>query len=158
MYEEKKIEAHLRFVGKVSSTVVSYVNNDQWLKKNIHFEGYVSHREVFDYYKKANLLLLILTDTKNAKGNIPGKIFEYLATRRPILALGDPQGDSAHILRSGNANAVFKHTDQKGIVAFLAQFNPRQSIEYTADYEKYSRKNLTKTLTKILDASQDSLS
>lgn len=158
VFKENNIEAHLRFVGKVSSSVESFVNSDEWLKKYIHFEGYVSHHEVFEYYKKANLLLLILTDTKNAKGNIPGKIFEYLATGRPVLALGDPQGDSAQILKAAPTNAVFKHTDQEGIVAFLTQFNPGQSLENTADSAMYSRKNLTKTLAKLLDASQDSIS
>ncbi|GAB2634050.1 glycosyltransferase family 4 protein [Belliella aquatica] len=158
VFKENHREAHLRFVGKVSSTVEEFVKKDPWLTKFIHFEGYVSHQEVFEYYRKANLLLLILTDTKNAKGNIPGKIFEYLATGRPVLALGDPQGDSAQILKAAATNAVFKHTDQEGIEAFLTQFNPDKSQEIKPDTAMYSRKNLTKTLAKLLDASQDSIS
>lgn len=158
VYQEKKIEAHLRFVGKVSATVEEFVHKDPWLKDYIHFEGYVSHQEVFKYYKKADLLLLILTDSKNAKGNIPGKIFEYLATGRPVLALGDPKGDSAQILHVSPKNAVFKHTDQEGIEAFLSQFNPNPSSEDKADTAQYSRRNLTKTLAKLLDLSQDSIS
>lgn len=158
VFEKKEQEAYLRFVGKVSSTVEEFVNKDQWLKERVHFEGYVSHQEVFTYYSKANLLLLILTDTKNAKGNIPGKIFEYMATGRPVLALGDPHGDSAQILKSSAGNAVFKHTDQDGIKTFLTNFKPGQSSENSADSNIYSRKTLTKTLAKLLDASQDTLS
>ncbi|WP_041779720.1 glycosyltransferase family 4 protein [Belliella baltica] len=158
VFEEKEKKANLRFVGKVSSSVENLVSKDQWLKKHVHFEGYVSHQEVFEYYKRANLLLLILTDTKNAKGNIPGKIFEYIATSRPVLALGDPNGDSAQILKSSTRNAVFKHNDQEGIESFLSNFKPGLSSNDTADSEIYSRKNLTKKLAKLLDASKDSLS
>lgn len=158
VFKKKGQEAHLRFVGKVSSTVEEFVNKDQWLKQHVHFEGYVSHQEVFEYYRKANLLLLILTDTKNAKGNIPGKIFEYMVTGRPVLALGDPQGDSAQILKATASNAVFKHTDKEGIEAFLTDFKPEQYLNNSADSDHYSRKNLTKTLAKLLDASQNSIS
>src|SRR5690606_16241377 len=70
------------FVGRVSEQVQQYVQSDPWLRSHVDFPGYISHQEVFTYYRQASLLLLILTNTKNAKGNIPGKLFEYMATGR----------------------------------------------------------------------------
>jgi glycosyltransferase involved in cell wall biosynthesis len=146
---EKKVS--MRFVGKVSEGIKKMVQEDTWMAEHIQMDGYVSHEKVFDYYATAHLLLLILTHTKNAKGNIPGKIFEYMATGRPILALGDPQGDAANILHTSGAGKVFAHTDIEGIYNFLANFSPKQKFLPSTDIQKYSRKNLTFHLVEILN-------
>ncbi|MCH7398133.1 glycosyltransferase family 4 protein [Belliella sp. DSM 107340] len=151
VFQQNQKEVILRFVGKVSSTVLEFVKKDIWLSEHVAFEGYVSHEKVFDYYRNSNLLLLILTDTKNAKGNIPGKLFEYMATGRPVLALGDVNGDSAKILNDAKAGQVFAHTDQIGIQEFLNKFDPDSSEEKGNSVDQYSRKNLTKTLVKTLN-------
>ncbi|MFD2036215.1 glycosyltransferase family 4 protein [Belliella marina] len=151
VFQNNGKQAVLRFVGKVSSTVQDFVRQNEWLDQHVTFEGYVSHEKVFDFYQDANLLLLILTDTKNAKGNIPGKLFEYIATGRTVLALGDINGDSAKILSEAQAGKVFSHTDQIGIQKFLKDFDPASEKEGNTNTEKYSRKTLTKTLAKILD-------
>ncbi len=114
--------------------------------------GYIPHEEVFQYYEKAHVLLLILTNTKNAKGNIPGKVFEYMATGRKIVALGDPEGDTAQILRQAQAGEVFRHEDIDGIKSFLTS-----SLTQTANSQQstinisYERKTLTGKLADLLD-------
>ena len=142
------------FVGKVSEQVREFVKNDPWLRDHVHFPGYVSHAEVFDYYAQADALVLILTTTKNAKGNIPGKLFEYLSTGIPILALGDPEGDTAKILKGSKGGKVVAAENRQGIRSSLntlisGQFsrsNPEEIIHF-------SRKNLSKQLAEILDES-----
>ncbi len=158
VYSDADQAVRLRFVGKVSEDVQSYIIQNSWLKEHVTLEGYVSHGEVFDFYKDAHLLLLILTDTKNAKGNIPGKLFEYLATGRPILALGDPLGDSAGILKSAGAGHVFSHTDLKGIGEFLLKFVPGSSTTTKSTLEAFSRKKLTEKLAGILDEKTNTVS
>lgn len=148
----KNEEVEMTFVGKVSEQVQNYIKADSWLNSRIHFAGYVSHQEVFGFYAKADALVLILTDTKNAKGNIPGKLFEYLATGIPVVALGDPKGDSAKILTSSGAGAVIAHTDSHGIKFRLRTLMEKDSIPTNStDLEKYSRRNLSFQLAKILD-------
>lgn len=149
---EKKESVELTFVGKVSDVVINYVQADDWLKSRIHFTGYVAHHEVFGFYAKADALVLILTDTKNAKGNIPGKLFEYLATGIPVLALGDPNGDSAQILKDSGAGEVIAHVDLDGIRDRLRVLMNSDSIELNlSDLVKYSRRSLSIQLGKILD-------
>jgi len=140
-----------RFVGKVSSQVLAYVQNDLWLKDHVRFEGYVAHEKVMDFYQNADLLLLILTSATNAKGNIPGKVFEYMASGKYSLALGDPAGDTANILSSANAGTVFYHTDLESIGNFLAQFNPNTNSPNKDEVEKYNRKALTSHLVELLE-------
>lgn len=149
-FEFSKKEVRLRFVGKVSNRVIAIIQNNSWLTEHVSMEGYVSHDKVFEYYQKANLLLLILTNTKNAKGNIPGKLFEYMATGRPVIALGDPAGDSAVILQSANAGQVFKHEDKEGMVGFLYNFQPEFIYSLSDEVVKYSRQNLTQKLAELL--------
>ncbi|PRY85730.1 glycosyltransferase family 4 protein [Mongoliibacter ruber] len=158
VFELSEKKAILRFVGKVSEEVIQYVEADIWLKEKVVFEGYVSHKAVFDFYQKSHLLLLILTDTKNAKGNIPGKLFEYMATGRPVLALGDPKGDSAHILNESKAGQVYSHQDIKGIEEYLNAFAIPGRFQLSPSILKYSRKNLTADLSKLLDQHEYSFS
>lgn len=148
----------LRFVGKVSENVKILLESDDWFQNHVKLEGYVPHEAVFSFYQKAHLLLLILTDTKNAQGNIPGKLFEYIATGRPIIALGDPQGDSAQILDNSGSGQVFSHNDLAGIKNFLQSFNPKSDFNFSDSIEKYSRKNLTLQLSNLLDECTDPIS
>ncbi|TVP45105.1 MAG: glycosyltransferase [Mongoliibacter sp.] len=150
-FGHKEQEVQLRFVGKVSEDVKEYINDDIWLSKHVSFEGYVSHQKVFEFYKNSQLLLLILTDTKNAKGNIPGKLFEYMATGRPILALGDPEGDSAIILKESGSGKVFAHDDLKGISKYLNEFQKPVTFIQSEKITSYSRRNLTAQLVQLLD-------
>lgn len=151
-FESNGKDVEWTFVGKVSEQVQNYVKADSWLSSRIHFAGYVSHQEVFEFYAKADALVLILTDTKNAQGNIPGKLFEYLATGIPVLALGDPNGDSAQILKDSGGGEVIAHTDSKGIKKRLRNLLDSSASETeSVDLENYSRRNLSFQLAKILD-------
>lgn len=147
-------EDHVKFtfVGRVSDVVRAYVAEDSWLQARVDFPGYVSHEQVFDFYEKADALVLILTDTKNAKGNIPGKVFEYLATGLPILALGDPNGDTAKILASAGSGKVIPHTADPAIRNELRRLlDQKEACGSASSLERYTRKNLTIQLAHILD-------
>lgn len=151
VFSQGNESAMFRFVGVVSEPVKEFIANDIWLSAHVRLEGYKHHHEVFEYYRRARLLVLILTDTKNAKGNIPGKLFEYMSTGRPIVALGDPNGDAAHILHSANAGRVFFHQDSAGLQSFLSDFRSYPSGMAATNISQYSRRNLTKKLAQLLD-------
>ncbi|PZX47515.1 glycosyltransferase family 4 protein [Algoriphagus chordae] len=146
-------EVKFTFVGRVSDQVREEIAADSWFSAHVHFAGYVSHQEVFGFYEKADALALILTNTKNAKGNIPGKLFEYMATTLPILALGDPEGDSAKILKEAEAGQVFSHSDHVAIQLSLRKLFERSGkAESALGIYQYSRRNLSLQLAKLLDA------
>lgn len=151
-FSREKGEVKFTFVGRVSDQVREEIAADSWLSAHVAFAGYVSHQEVFDYYAKADALALILTNTKNAKGNIPGKLFEYTATTLPILALGDPDGDSAKILEESGAGEVLDHTDHVAIQVSLRKLFERSgTADSVLGIERYSRRNLSFQLAKLLD-------
>ena len=140
------------FVGKVSEQVKKFVEADTWLKSIVDFAGYVSHQKVFEFYAQADALVLILTDTKNAKGNIPGKLFDYLAIGVPVLALGDPKGDSAAILQNTGMSQVVSHEDHVQIqIALRKLMDDNMQSESEGMPNQYSRKYLSAQLAEILD-------
>lgn len=145
-------KVRLTFVGRVNEGVKQLLSEDSWFQDHVVLAGYVTHKEVFSYYQKAHLLLLILTNTKNAKGNIPGKLFEYMATGRQILALGDPMGDTASIIESSEAGQVYSHTDEAGMAQFIQNFqNSERPKKSDTDIQQYSRKKITGQLAQLLD-------
>jgi glycosyltransferase involved in cell wall biosynthesis len=151
-FETAGEEVSWTFVGKVSEQVQQQVQGDSWLLTHIQFAGYVSHQEVFDFYAQADALVLILTDTKNAKGNIPGKLFEYLATGLPVLALGDPQGDSSEILSQAGAGAVLSHGDHLAMRQALRRlYQTAGAQQALGSLEAYSRKTGSKKVAGLLD-------
>ena len=148
----------LTFVGRVSEQVQQYVQSDSWLRSHVDFPGYLSHKEVFTYYRQASLLLLILTNTKNAKGNVPGKLFEYMATGRKIIALGDPEGDSATIIKESNAGKVFKHEALEEMEGYLKEQTLAPGEGEKVNLEAFDRKFLTGKLAQLLNEKTDSIS
>ena len=69
------------------------------------------------------LLLLIPEAGGRGKGVLSGKVFEYLAAERPILALVPPDGAAADLIRNANAGVVVAPDDVDGIAAALRAFH-----------------------------------
>jgi glycosyltransferase involved in cell wall biosynthesis len=67
------------------------------------------------------LLLLIPEAGGRGRGVLSGKVFEYLAAERPILALVPPEGDAATLLRDTGAAWIADPDDEDGIRAALGQ-------------------------------------
>ena len=67
----------------------------------------------------ANLLLLPLNQAENSKGRLPGKIYEYLRTYNPILALGPTDSDAHYILKQCSAGACYEYNDLASIKSYI---------------------------------------
>lgn len=74
------------------------------LQENVKFLGLLSRSEAIDLQRRATVLLLV--QSPDNRGGCPGKIFEYLAARRPILALTHSDSVAAQILNETRSGAV----------------------------------------------------
>jgi glycosyltransferase involved in cell wall biosynthesis len=143
----------LKLVGVVSDDVLNTLQSCN-LTNYIDKVGYVSHIESVRIQKKSQVLLLIEVDSEDTKCIIPGKLFEYMASNRPILAIGPKQSDVEVILKETNTGEYFYYADYKNLKsvilkyfnAFLGGNLKTQAI----GLQKYSRKALTKKLTEII--------
>ena len=80
-------------------------------------------------------LLLIPDAGGRGKGVLSGKVFEYLAARRPILAAVPPDGAAAELIRETGAGVVVAPDDVEGLVAALRELHERFSGGGLADVE-----------------------
>lgn len=100
--------------------------DEHGLKERLQMRGYVSHEESIDTMSRSAILLLLINrDQRNAPGRIPGKVFEYLAARRPILMIGPTDGDAANIINNYDAGAVYDYEDADGLRQILTTWHHR---------------------------------
>jgi glycosyltransferase involved in cell wall biosynthesis len=74
------------------------------LSSRIHHVGQVEHARAVAAMRSASLLLLVANTTPGAEATVPGKLFEYLALRRPILAICPPESSTADVLRQSGSH------------------------------------------------------
>ena len=99
------------------------------------------------------MLLLLIPDTTDNEGIITGKFFEYLAARNFILTVGPRKGDVAKILEeTGSGKVVEYNEDPSAIIEDeISRWERKEKLPVNeAALNKYSRKNTTQILSKIL--------
>jgi glycosyltransferase involved in cell wall biosynthesis len=151
--EKVKVE----FVGNVNSSFRKYVEEDETLRNVTAFRDTLSHDDLLQLYGETDVQLLVLAHTFIAPGNLPGKLFEYLASGNFILGIGPTKGDAAAVLKETNAGIILESGDHDGIkdAIMKSYFEWRDGPNVlTLDVSKYTRKNLTRQLTTILESLQ----
>lgn len=137
----------INLIGQTDQSVIDDIKKNN-LEANLIVKDHLPHREGLIELSKSQVLLLPLNDAPNVKGILPGKMYEYMALCRPILALGPTDADYAKILKETKAGVSLNFSDKQGIKKTLQDyFRLFQENNLTVDseaYEKYSRKNLAK--------------
>jgi glycosyltransferase involved in cell wall biosynthesis len=112
--------------------------------------GYVDHPKSIEYLLRSDLLLLVIPKVKNNKGILTGKFFEYLASGKPILAIGPSDGDLAKLIQETESGMLFDYSDSGGMKAFIDGVFTKPFQSKRAKAVNYSRKYLTKLLAEKL--------
>jgi hypothetical protein len=101
------------------------------------------------------LLLLITIEGQGGEGILTGKLFEYLASRRPIIAIVPIKGEAAKIIESLDAGAVASPRDivsiKKSVSKFYEQWAEGSPFRGKGNIDIYNRKFLTQQLAQIFD-------
>ena len=143
----------IKLVGAVSEDVLESLAVFG-LTENYKTLGYVSHQEAIQIQHDAQVLLLVEMDSPETKSIIPGKLFEYVAANRPILAIGPEGSDVEGIIKETNTGVYFKYTDKEKLkqqlqLYYEAYLKANLNVN-SKNIEKYSRSALTKSLSTIL--------
>lgn len=148
-----KSEFKLRLAGAVSREVLDSIKS---YGLDIYLEnlGYVSHDDAIKLQRDSDLLLLIEIDATITKGILPGKLYEYLAANRPILALGPVGADIQSIVEQTQSGSYLHYNDEKKLKdTLLSLFNNRTGNQWKSNHEevkKYHRKSLAAKLSQLL--------
>ncbi|WP_159023180.1 glycosyltransferase [Formosa sp. L2A11] len=143
----------LNIIGSIGMDVLQSIHN--WgLGNYFNNVGYVSHSEAIKYQKQSQLLLLIEIDSDDTKCIIPGKLFEYMVSNRPIIALGPEDSDVEKILKSTNTGQYFLYNDysnlKQTVLKHYEAFKNGNLQAHPIGLQKYSRRSLTEVLSKII--------
>lgn len=151
---EKPEFAHklkLQIIGITDSGLGKSLDKFPQLKARTSVTGYIPHEKVVEKYQSSSCLLLLLNNSKNSNGHIPGKFFEYLAARKPILAIAPKSSDVAGIIRENEFGFACSFDDKNAIKEAISTiFKSSRNITDQAVIEPFSRKSLTKELVSLL--------
>ena len=149
-----KTELKLKFTGKTDAAVFESLKLNGILD-NAERTDYMAHSEVVKLLLKSPVLLLPLNDTPNVLGIVPGKLFEYLAAKRPIFAIGNLSGDSAKIIKETNAGSMVDFKDVLGtkqaVLDLYEKYKANQLFINSSAIDKYSRENCAKDYANLLN-------
>lgn len=143
----------LKLIGAVSQEVLDTISEFR-LNDFVLNLGYISHQEAVEHQRKSQVLLLIEINSNDTKSIIPGKLFEYMVSERPIIALGPEGSDFAEIITSTNTGVFFLYDELEQLKELLLKYYnlyKEQNLKvHAVGLQQYSRKSLTEQLTKII--------
>ncbi|WP_086476871.1 glycosyltransferase family 4 protein [Arenibacter amylolyticus] len=153
--ENQEFRQHFRLqlAGVVSKEVLTSIQSFG-LEPYLELPGYLSHGEALELQRRSQILLLLEIDAKETRGIIPGKVFEYMSAKRPILGVGPKNWEVASIIETSNSGKSFEYHQFEEIKDtlwqwFLAYKNEKLSLP-NSNTEEYHRKALTEKLAKYI--------
>lgn len=146
----------VRLIGKTDYSVRESID-ESGLKKQVVYVDYIPHKQVIQELFEAQVLLLLINKTRNAKGFLTGKLFEYLAASRPVLCIGPASGEAAQLIRETGAGFTAAFDDETGMKKQIEQWYDTWKSngvinQKTAKTLIYSRKALTGDLSNLLNS------
>ena len=147
--QRQGIDIHYVHVGVKEEEIIALAKKNGVVNL-IDFIGPCSYRKALAYTKGADLLLLIGGGQKTEQ---TGKVFDYLGSNRPILALASADGGIAEIIKNAPNVKLIESKNPETIASAIEEiYHGRQEFILENRVEtKYHRKNLTRTLAQIFD-------
>lgn len=144
----------LSLAGQVDFSIVELIKS-AGLEQNTNYLGLISRMDALQLMLDSQLLLLPLNKADNAKGRLPGKIYEYLRAESTILVFGPIDSDAAKIIEDTQRGACFTYENEEGIYTFLKEqfenWEKGVTLNTSGEIESFSNKNQTKRIAAYLD-------
>ena len=152
--EEFAKALRIKLVGKTDKQIVESIDA-AGLTSTLIDMGYQPHAEAIEQQRRASLLILPLRKEPEYKAVLPGKLFEYLASWRPVLGIGQTDGAMSMILNSTKTGLVLDWEDESSISRFIElcwhnHLAGKLTVE-DADISQFTRRNLTRRMAELFD-------
>jgi hypothetical protein len=157
----KLIEQHPDLAAKVQIQLAGEVDysvrktiEENGLARVTKYVGMISRQEVLKLYEASSLLLLPINKASNAKGRIPGKLFELLRTGKPIVVFGQEDGDVKHLVEEKRHGSSFEYMDNTSIGVYLEKVlmnNEFENFDPSLSVEEFSNRRLTEKVAHLLN-------
>lgn len=154
---DQMADLRVRLVGHIDPVVIQAAER-RGLGDLLKQRRYVPHPEAIQTMKNAGVLLLVINRVPGAEGIMTGKLYEYLASGRPILGIGPVAGDAAAVLEATGAGRMFDFDDVAGVASFVHQHYVAWQMGYPKSgataraTAAYSRQGQAQVLAGLLEA------
>ena len=146
-----------QFVGNLSEHINRLFLNTEILK-HIILTPQVSHMKSIRCLLESTYLMLFIAK-RDSEIVVPAKLFEYLAARKPILAMIPKHGEAAHIIEKYSAGLMCEPDDVQKIKDNIIEMIKYKQLGIIKDifpimendYSHFERRNLTKNLVDVLN-------
>lgn len=117
---EENIRFQLKFIGNTCSELKSLIE-ENGLTSDTEYISYLPHEESIQHINHSDALLLVIDNVPNNKGILTGKLFEYIGARRAIFAIGNLEGEAAHIIEECQCGKMIDYNDVAGAKQILRE-------------------------------------
>ena len=144
----------IKLIGKNDEQIIKALE-DRGLKDMLEDMGYQPHSAAVQEQRTASVLILPLRKEPEYKAVLPGKLFEYLASFRPVLGIGQTDGAMAMILNETKTGKVIDWEDKEGISEYIEKcwerhLEGRLTTE-GADLSHFTRRSITRRMVELFE-------
>ena len=148
----------IKLVGKTDEAILESIRSEG-LGEVLTDMGYQPHNVAVQEQRNASLLILPLRKEPEYKAVLPGKLFEYLASWRPVLGIGQPDGAMSMVLNSTKTGIVLDWEDKSSLDRFIElcwqnHLKGELTVE-DADISQFTRRNLTRRMAELFDKTKN---
>ncbi len=144
----------IKLIGKNDEQILKALK-DRGLQEALTDMGYQPHSVAVEQQRKASILILPLRKEPEYKAVLPGKLFEYMASERPVLGIGQPDGAMAMILGEAKTGTVLDWDDKKGISEYIEKcwkmHLEGRLTTVGADISRFTRRSTTRQMAGLFD-------
>ena len=148
-------EIRLQFIGRFGAEVHAMLDHPA-LRASIVVKDYMPHAESVRYLFQSDALLMIVDDFKGNEEIVPGKVFEYMGSGRPIITLA-PEGAVTRVIEQTRSGRCARSKDVDAVAGIIMDFylqwkagtlgagQDREAVE------QFERKKIAARLASLLD-------
>ncbi len=148
-------KSEIRLAGMVDASVLTKTE-ELGIGMNVKVLGYLQHSEAIAEMAAASLLLLPVNRTTSSSMIVTGKVFEYLASGKPVLAICDPESELRSMINEDSRSLSVDFDDKDSMEEYLLsrfnEFLKGGEVKKPEQDNRFSRKNLTGKLASILNS------
>ena len=155
LINENKIEKDkiaVEFYG--DQTNLKKLSIEYNIESNVNIHGRITQDEVLQKQMNSDVLLLISWMNNSEKMFIPGKVYDCMGCRKPVLSVGYKEGSLKDLINQTNIGYHVSDVDEckKAIYNYYIKYN-NNKLKYTGNEiaEKYSLRNTAKKFSEILE-------
>ncbi len=152
--KNEDIPIDLRFVGSVPPGIKQKIS-DFGLANIVDYKGYLPHSEAVEYMKTSTVSVNVFPEAADYDG-VPGKVAEYIASRKPIISIATHEGDAAKIIAETKSGKTFTRSEQAELENYLQELieiwkaKGSTKLDNNSHVYKISRKYGAEQVAKII--------